>query len=358
MLLFAGFISSAPSAAVRAPMYPAETGSPQLQEGQHDFDFNVGVWKTHIRRLQHPLTGSTTWVELNGAVIVRKIWDGRGQFEEIEADGTGGHFEGLTLFLYNPQSRQWSLYFANSTDAVLNTPSVGEFRDGRGEFYDQETYNGRAIFVRIVWSDVTPDSHRFEQSFSNDGGKTWEPNFVATLTRDTEAGDDPKSRLIGDEPAENHGFDFELGSWNIHLHKLQGPLTGSREWVDFDGTSVTQKVWSGRGQLEQFETNGAAGHIEGLTLRLFNPKSHQWRLYWANSRTGTVGIPTVGAFKNGVGEFYDQEDFNGREILVRYVWSKLDSPSPHFEQSFSDDGGKTWEVNWITDQSHAKDRAK
>jgi hypothetical protein len=66
----------------------------------------------------------------------------------------------------------------------LSLPEVGEFRNGRGEFFDQETYNGRTILVRGVWSDITPDSHRFEQSFSDDGGKTWEPNFVATLTRE------------------------------------------------------------------------------------------------------------------------------------------------------------------------------
>ena len=153
------------------------------RDGQHDFDFNLGTWNTHIRRLLHPLTGSTTWTELNGTVVIRKVWDGRAQIEEIEANGPGGHFEGLTLFLYNPQSHQWSLNFSNSSDGTISTPAVGEFKDGRGEFYDQEPYNGRTILVRVVWSDITPDSHHFEQSFSDDGGKTWEPNFTATLTR-------------------------------------------------------------------------------------------------------------------------------------------------------------------------------
>ena len=161
----------------------AQQQSSPLRDGQHDFDFNLGTWNTHIRRLLHPLTGSTTWTELNGTVVIRKVWDGRAQIEEIEADGSSGHFEGLTLFLYNPQSHQWSLNFANSSDGTISTPAVGEFKDGRGEFYDQEPYNGRTILVRVVWSDITPDSHHFEQSFSDDGGKTWEPNFTATLTR-------------------------------------------------------------------------------------------------------------------------------------------------------------------------------
>jgi hypothetical protein len=156
----------------------------QARDGQHDFDFNFGSWKTHILRLQKPLTGSKDWVEMNGTVVVRKVWDGRGQLEEIEADSSTGHFEGLTLFLYNPESRQWSQDFARSGDGSLETPLVGEFKDGRGELISQEQFNGRTILVRGVWSEIKADSHRFEQAFSDDGGKTWEPNFVATLTRE------------------------------------------------------------------------------------------------------------------------------------------------------------------------------
>ena len=153
-----------------------------------------------------------------------------------------------------------------------------------------------------------------------------------------------------------HDFDFELGSWKIHLKRLQHPLTGSNTWVEFDGTSVTRKVWDGRAQLEQFETDGASGHIEGLTLRLYNPESRQWSLYWATSKSGALALPaTVGEFKDGRGEFYDQEPFNGRMIFVRYLWSNITPNSAHFEQSFSDDGGKTWEVNWITDQTRVSD---
>jgi hypothetical protein len=149
-------------------------------------------------------------------------------------------------------------------------------------------------------------------------------------------------------------FDFELGSWKIHLKRLLHPLTGSTTWAEFDGTSVTRKVWDGRADLEEFETDGASGHIEGLTLRLYNPESHQWNINWATSRTGTLGQPTIGEFKNGVGEFYDQEEIDGRMILVRFIWSGITANSAHFEQAFSNDGGKTWEVNWITDQTRVQ----
>ena len=150
-------------------------------------------------------------------------------------------------------------------------------------------------------------------------------------------------------------FDFEEGTWKIHLKRLIKPLTGSTSWIEFDGTSVTRKVWDGRAWLEEFETDGPTGHIEGLTLRLYNSETHQWSLYWANSKAGTMGgPPNVGEFKDGRGEFYAQDTFNGRVILIRYVWSDITPNYAHFEQSFSDDGGKTWEVNWVTDQSRVK----
>jgi hypothetical protein len=160
-----------------------------------------------------------------------------------------------------------------------------------------------------------------------------------------------KSATQSAERDGQHDFDFEIGSWKIHLKRRLNPLTGSDKWVDFDGTSVTRKLWDGRSQIEEFETDGAGGHIEGLTLRLYNPQSHQWRLYWANSKTGILDPPQVGQFKDGQGEFYAQDVLNGKAILIRFIWSKTDTSVPHFEQSFSDDGGKTWEVNWITDQT-------
>jgi hypothetical protein len=153
------------------------------RDGQRDFDFEIGTWKTRLSRRLRPLTGSTTWVEYEGTTVVRKVWNGRANLLELVADGPAGHIEGLSLRLYNPRSRQWSLNFSNSSDGTLAQPMIGEFTNGRGEFYDQETLNGRAILVRFVISDVTPTSCRFEQSFSDDGGKTWELNWVAVDTR-------------------------------------------------------------------------------------------------------------------------------------------------------------------------------
>jgi hypothetical protein len=160
--------------------------APAQRDGQHDFDFNVGKWRSHIQSLADPLTGSTTWVKLEGTVTVRKVWDGRASLEEIEADGPGGHFEGTTIYLYNPQSHQWSQTFAISATGTLGVPAIGEFKNGRGELYSRDVHNGRTVLVRCTWSEIKPDAHRFEQAFSDDGGKTWETNLIANLERDKE----------------------------------------------------------------------------------------------------------------------------------------------------------------------------
>jgi hypothetical protein len=156
---------------------------PTDHDPQHDFDFEIGTWHTHLKRLLHPLTGSTTWIEYDGTSTVRKIWNGRANLVELEVDGPAGHIEGLSLRLYNPQSHQWSLNFSSSAQGTMSIPTIGEFKNNRGEFYDQESFNNRTILVRNVFEDITANSYRFEQSFSDDGGKTWEGNWIAVDTR-------------------------------------------------------------------------------------------------------------------------------------------------------------------------------
>jgi hypothetical protein len=152
-----------------------------------------------------------------------------------------------------------------------------------------------------------------------------------------------------------HDFDPLIGSWKFHLKKLMHPLTGSTDWVEFEGTGVCYKIWDGRAQYDTVELDSPdVGHIEGLTVRLYNPQSHQWRLYWANSKIGVMDPPQIGEFKNGRGEFFAQDTINGKVVLIRFAWTNLTTNTPHFEQSFSADGGKTWEVNWITDQTRVQ----
>jgi hypothetical protein len=156
---------------------------PQARDGAHDFDFDLGVWRTQITRRLRPLSDSQDSINLTGTVTVRKVWDGRAQLEEIEADGPKGHWEGKTVFLYDPVSRQWSMNFANSLSGKFTTPMIGSFRNGRGELVAADTLNGRSILVRAVWSDFTPTSHTYREFYSADGGRTWDISFTAKKTK-------------------------------------------------------------------------------------------------------------------------------------------------------------------------------
>ena len=167
------------------PSLTAQTLAPpgERRDGQHDFDFEIGVWKTQLKRLVHPLSGSNDWVEIEGTTVVRKVWDGRANLAELTTDAASGRLQVLSLRLYDPLARQWSLNTANAHSGSLGVPTIGEFKHGRGEFFDQESFNGRTILVRNVWSDISANSCRFEQAFSEDGGKTWEVNWIAVDTR-------------------------------------------------------------------------------------------------------------------------------------------------------------------------------
>jgi hypothetical protein len=157
--------------------------TPAAPDGQHDFDFEIGRWRTQLKRRLRPLTGSNEWVAYTGTSVVRTVWNGRANLLELDVEGPAGRIEALSLRLYEPETRQWSLNFSNSRTGTLSPPSVGRFTNGRGEFFSDETLDGKPIRVRFIISDITPSSAHFEQAFSADGGKTWEINWIATDTR-------------------------------------------------------------------------------------------------------------------------------------------------------------------------------
>jgi hypothetical protein len=323
----------------------------ELRDGAHDFDFGVGVWHTHIRRVLDPLSGSQESMELNGTVTSRKIWGGRALLEEIEADGPKGHWEGLSLFLYNPQAHQWSQSFINSGMGELGPPLIGEFHDGRGELFSQDTYKGKAIQVRGVWTVTDQNAHRYEESYSDDGGRTWKVAFVGDKTRDESAKEQDGTAMANpaaaQEVAGQSDFNFDLGTWKVHTRRMLHPLTGSHDWVELDGRTVVKKVWGGRANIAEYDATGAGGHVVLLSLRWFNPVTREWNIDFATPQVGTLGVPGVGTFKNGRVDFYDYEPIGGRSVEVRFSIWKITDDTTQTEQAFSEDGGKTWETNWV-----------
>jgi hypothetical protein len=178
-VLLAIALAAAPFTAHAQPAAPAAA----VRDGSRDFDFEFGDWTMRLKRLVKPLSGSKDWVEYEGSSVVHMIWGGAANVGEIDISGPAGRIQGMSVRVYNPLSGQWGVSFASARGGELGQPMVGGFKDGRGEFYNQDTFNGRAIFVRFIFSEITPRSFRLEQAFSDDGGKTWEPNWISTFSK-------------------------------------------------------------------------------------------------------------------------------------------------------------------------------
>lgn len=166
---------------------PDAAPDPALADGGHDFDFLIGNWTARLRQLEKPLTGSTAWTEYRGISRHRKLLDTNANFEEFAVQSLDGtkRKKGQTLRLYNPKTREWSIYLLDLDNGLLPLPPVvGSFRDGVGEFLSQEAWNGRTILVRYQWAARGPDAAHMEQAFSADGGRTWEANWILDLTRE------------------------------------------------------------------------------------------------------------------------------------------------------------------------------
>jgi hypothetical protein len=186
MVLPGGRLQAAPpSAPATAPASTAPTAptAPEARKGARDFDFFLGEWKTHNRRLKERLKGSHEWEEFEATDSVIPILDGLGDFDQYKAIFHGKKLEGMTLRLFNPATGEWSLYWASSRTGVLESPMVGHFTGGRGEFYADDELDGKKIRVRFLWTDITANSAHWEQAFSADGEKTWETNWIMDMTR-------------------------------------------------------------------------------------------------------------------------------------------------------------------------------
>jgi hypothetical protein len=149
---------------------------------------------------------------------------------------------------------------------------------------------------------------------------------------------------------ENDGrydFDFLIGTWKVHHRRLKERLNGCTEWEEFTSDTVDRKILDGIGNMDENILHRSTGSIHAISLRLFDPKTKEWSIYWSTNLTGTLDIPMIGGFKDGRGEFYSQEVFEGRHIYSRFIWSKITANSCQWEQAFSENGGKTWETNWI-----------
>jgi hypothetical protein len=157
----------------------AEPPAAAARDGVHDFDWEAGRWRTHVKRLQRPLSGSTTWVEYDGTTVVKPVLGGRANMAELDITGPAGRLEGAALRIYEPQARRWSIHYFGAGDGELTPPLSGRFENGVGRFEGDDRLGDKPIRVRFEIRETSPGSWRFEQSFSADAGRTWELNWIA-----------------------------------------------------------------------------------------------------------------------------------------------------------------------------------
>jgi hypothetical protein len=170
--------------------------------------------------------------------------------------------------------------------------------------------------------------------------------FSETPMHENLSGDAEDVRVTASRSSSKNDFDFLLGTWSIHNRKLKSRLSGSTEWMEFDASHEMRKVLEDTGNLEHISATVGDRPFEGMAVRLFDPATRLWRIYWADNGSGLMGNPVIGSFENRVGTFFGKEKFRDKEIIVQFKWDATDSDKPVWSQAFSADNGKTWEWNW------------
>jgi hypothetical protein len=307
-----------------------------------DFDFLVGRWDITHHRLLKPLTGSTEWDEFPATTVARTFFDGAVSIDEISAPAR--EFSGLSLRLFAPQTEEWTVYWVNSRYGLLQAPVHGKWVDGVSRLFGDDEHDGQPVRATYQWSDVTDATARWEQAFSTDGGQTWETNWIMNFARTSHTPDGP--REDGFLPKLTDGFDFLPGRWSVRNRTLKSRLTGETEWNEFEASCVAFSHFNGGISIDEHTFSRGD---RGMSVRLYDVAAGEWVIYWVSSRDGLLGRPVRGGFENGVGEFYGDDEHDGRPVRVRFFWNGITEGSAHWEQAFSTDDGQTWETNWHMD---------
>jgi len=314
----------------------------RAQRDVHDFDFLIGEWRVHHRRL-HP--DRHEWVEFDGAASNHPLMNGATNIEEHELNAPDGAYHAVAIRSYDPKTEQWAIWWLDGRypSGPLDPPVKGSFENGVGRFYADYTQDGKPMRVRFLWSNITPTSARWEQASSSDSGKTWATNWIMIFQRDTSKSASPAAGQV-----DTHDFDFLRGDWRVH-HRYLRAKDSRLEWAESEGTASHRALIGGLANIEDYTMNAPSGSYRAMALRSYDPKASRWSIWWLDGRSPHASLdpPVQGRLAKGVGTFYGNAMINGKPARVRFLWSRITGASPSWEQAYSADAGKTWETNWI-----------
>ena len=150
-----------------------------------DFDFLFGKWSVRHRRLKSRLTGCTEWETFSGTSEARPILGGVGNIDDNVLELPAGTYTAASIRVFDPDKKQWSIWWLDSRTANMDTPVRGSFVSRVGTFYAVDELRGKPVKVRFLWSHITGNSAKWEQAFSPDGGANWETNWTMEFARRT-----------------------------------------------------------------------------------------------------------------------------------------------------------------------------
>ncbi|MGI8678834.1 MAG: hypothetical protein ACR2LX_09140 [Jatrophihabitans sp.] len=315
------------------PQHDVATFLPPMDSTTVDFDFLQGWFDVTSRRLRDPLDHTSGWVVTQATSSARTHFGGAVSIDEMSFPANGNY--GMSLRLFDPAQRAWSIYWVDSRTGRLQPPVIGR---SRRWLTGPDEYAEHPVIASYSWTDVTDHAARWQQCFSLDEGATWLPNWTMDFVRRASEPDHTApSRVISD-------FDFLVGRWHVQHRRLLDPLGAGCHWVDFTGVMTARSYFDGAVSVDE-DSLSEPGQ-RGLTFGTYDRAAREWAIYWVNSRVGRLQPPVRGAFVDGVGTFVGTEHIDGRNVLVRFVWSEISTGSARWRQAFSVDAGTNWTENW------------
>ena len=324
----------------------AHVDAKDLDTHARDWHWLIGNWDVWHRRLQERLAGSNDWREFGGKSALWLSMNGHGTIDDNIIDLPGSSYRGLTIRAFDPATRQWSIWWLDGRHPTrIDPPVVGRFDGDTGVFLGRDEFEGRPIVMRFRWLDIHSRRPNWEQAFSTDNGATWEVNWRNYFTR-TNATPSPLPRI----ESAPRDWDFLVGSWQVRNRRLKQRFAANAQWEEFDNTMTNWPVLGGYGNIGDNVFDAPGGRYYGVSVRAFDPEQRQWLSWWLDSRNPTrIAPPTRGEFKAGVGTLIGDDLCAGKPIKVRSQWSRMTASSAHWEQAASNDGGVSWETNWISE---------